>query len=197
MAGITEDNFEVLKNNLKKAIAESLGVDVDTIQLELESGVLGKKRTTRSQSTIKVIIEVTEQTNTGDVLDTANDATSFTTSLTTTMKKNNISEDIGITEISKPLVLQRKKLNLQITILLWLHYHFVAFYNYQNPLTKTPFAAVHCEWGEWVSGACSESCGDGIITKTRIKKVNESDGGECSGNHTDFLPCKGNECPGR
>ena len=118
MAGITEDNFEVLKNNLKKAIAESLGVDVDTIQLELESGDLGKKRTAQSQSTIKVIIEVTEQTNTGDVLDTANDATSFTTSLTTTMKKNNISEDIGITEISKPLVQQRKKLNLQIIILL-------------------------------------------------------------------------------
>ena len=122
MAGITEYNFEVLKNNLKKAIAESLGVDVDTIQLELESGDLGKKRTAQSQSTIKVIIEVTEKTNTGDVLDTANDATSFTTSLTTTMKKNNISEDIGITEISKPLVQQRKKLNLQITILLWLHY---------------------------------------------------------------------------
>ena len=122
MAGITEDNFEVLKNNLKKAIAESLGVDVDTIQLELESGDLGIKRSAQSQSTIKVIIEVTEQTNTGDVLDTANDATSFTTSLTTTMKKNNISEDIGITEISKPLVQQRKKLNIQITILLWLHY---------------------------------------------------------------------------
>ena len=103
---------------MKKAIAESLGVDVDTIKLELESRVLGKKRTTPSQSTIKVIIEVTEQTNTGDVLDTAKDATSFTTSLTTTMKKNNISEDIGITEISKPLVQQRKKLNLQIIILL-------------------------------------------------------------------------------
>ena len=114
MAGITEDNFEVLKNNLKKAIAESLGVDVDTIQLELESKVAVKKRTAQSQSTIKVIIEVTEQTNTGDVLDTANDATSFTTSLTTTMKKNNISEDIGITEISKPLVQQRKKYNIQI-----------------------------------------------------------------------------------
>ena len=112
MAGITEDNFEALKNNLKKAIAESLGVDVDTIKLELESEVLVKKRTTQFQSKIKVIIEVTEQTNPRDVLDTAKDATSFTTSLTTTMKKNNISEDIGITEISKPLVQQRKKLNL-------------------------------------------------------------------------------------
>ena len=118
MAGVTEDNFEVLKNNLRKAIAESLGVDVDTIQLALESRVVVKKRTAPSQSTIKVIIEVTAETNTGDVLDTANDASSFTTSLTTTMKKNNISEDIGITEISKPLVQQRKKLNLQITILL-------------------------------------------------------------------------------
>ena len=117
MAGITEDNFEVLKNNLKKAIAESLGVDVDTIQLELESKVAVKKRTAQSQSTIKVIIEVTQQTNPGDVLDTAKDATSFTTSLTTTMKKNNISEDIGITEISKPLVQQRKKLDLLITLI--------------------------------------------------------------------------------
>ena len=112
MAGVTEDNFEVLKNNLRKAIAESLGVDVDTIQLALESRVVVKKRTAPSQSTIKVIIEVTAQTNTGDVLDTANDASSFTTSLTTTMKKNNISEDIGIAAISKPLVQQRKKLNL-------------------------------------------------------------------------------------
>ena len=73
---------------------------------------------------------------------------------------------------------------------------YVVFYHYQNPSTKTPFAAVHCEWGEWVTGACSESCGDGIITKTRIKKVKESDGGKCSGNHTDFLPCKGHKCPG-
>ena len=112
MAGVTEDNFEVLKNNLRKAIAESLGVDLDTIQLALESRVVVKKRTAPSQSTIKVIIEVTAQTNTGDVLDTANDASSFTTSLTTTMKKNNISEDIGIAAISKPLVQQRKKLNL-------------------------------------------------------------------------------------
>ena len=112
MAGVTEDNFEVLKNNLRKAIAESLGVDVDTIQLALESRVVVKKRTAPSQSTIKVIIEVTAQTNTGDVLDTANDASSFTTSLTTTMKKNNISEDIGIAAISKPLVQQRKNLNL-------------------------------------------------------------------------------------
>ena len=112
MAGVTEDNFEVLKNNLREAIAESLGVDVDTIQLALESSVVVKKRTAPSQSTIKVIIEVTAQTNTGDVLDTANDASSFTTSLTTTMKKNNISEDIGIAAISKPLVQQRKKLNL-------------------------------------------------------------------------------------
>ena len=112
MAGVTDDNFEVLKNNLREAIAESLGVDVDTIQLALESSVVVKKRTAPSQSTIKVIIEVTAQTNTGDVLDTANDASSFTTSLTTTMKKNNISEDIGIAAISKPLVQQRKKLNL-------------------------------------------------------------------------------------
>ena len=117
MAGVTEDNFEVLKQNLKKAIAESLGVDVDTIQLALESRVVVKKRTAPSQSTIKVIIEVTAQTNTGDVLDTANDASSFTTSLTTTMKKNNISEDIGIAAISKPLVQQRKKLNLVITLI--------------------------------------------------------------------------------
>ena len=75
--------------------------------------------------------------------------------------------------------------------------NYVVFYNYQNPLTKTPFVAVHCEWGEWVTGACSESCGDGIITKTRIKTVKESDGGECSGNDTDFLPCIGYKCPGR
>ena len=115
MAGITEDNFEVLKNNLKKAIAESLGVDVDTIQLELESEVVGQKRTAQSQSTIKVIIEVTEQVNTGDVLDTANDASALTSSLSTNMKKNNISEDIGIAAISKPLIKQRKKLNLLIT----------------------------------------------------------------------------------
>ena len=59
MAGVTEDNFEVLKDNLRKAIAESLGVDVDTIQLALESRVVVKKRTAPSQSTIIVIIEVT------------------------------------------------------------------------------------------------------------------------------------------
>ena len=112
MGGINEDNFDVWQENLKKAIAESLGVDEDTIELELESRTVLERREVQVQSKIKVIIEVTEQVNTGDVLDTANDASALTSSLSTNMKKNNISEDIGIAAISKPLVKQRKKLNL-------------------------------------------------------------------------------------
>ena len=121
MAGITEHNFEVFKDTLKKAIAESLGVDEDTIELELESRTVLEKREVQVQSKIKVIIEVTEQVNTGAVLDTANDASSFNTSLTTTLKKNNISEGIGIAEISTPLVKQRKKLYL-LTTISWFYY---------------------------------------------------------------------------
>ena len=112
MGGINEDNFDVWQENLKKAIAESLGVDEDTIRLELESGIVLKKKEIQVQSIIKVIIEVTEKIDTETVLDAANDASSFTTSLSTTLKKNNISESIGITKISTPLVQQRKNLGL-------------------------------------------------------------------------------------
>ena len=112
MGGITEDNFYVWQENLKKAIAESLGVDEDTIRLELEPGIVLNMREIQVASIIKVIIEVTEEIDTETVLDAANDASSFTTSLTTTLKKNNISEGIGITKISAPLVQQRKKLSL-------------------------------------------------------------------------------------
>ena len=64
-------------------------------------------------------------------------------------------------------------------------------------LSHIPFVAVHCEWGEWAISACSVRCGSGTRTKTRTKVVEESNGGECSGNRTELIPCRENKCPGR
>ena len=125
MGGISVDNFESIRENLRKAIAESLGVDEEMVKLALESEDVIEKRDvqiqsrstsnneTQIQSTIKVIIEVTDETDTGSVLQTANDVSSFKTELTTSMKKHNISENIGVSEISQPNVEQRKEPNLK------------------------------------------------------------------------------------
>merc|ERR1711936_783254 len=39
--------------------------------------------------------------------------------------------------------------------------------------------AVHCIWDEWILGECSTTCGAGTRTNTRVKLVEESNGGTC------------------
>ena len=58
------------------------------------------------------------------------------------------------------------------------------------------FLAIHCMWGEWELGECSEECGDGQRTDTRVKLVEEQYRGTCSGQPSRIETCKIKECPG-
>ena len=56
---------------------------------------------------------------------------------------------------------------------------------------------VHCEWGEWTISECDKTCGGGIRTKTRVKKIEARNGGnQCNGPTTIDDICNSNECPG-
>ena len=55
---------------------------------------------------------------------------------------------------------------------------------------------VDCEWGAWVEGDCSTTCGTGEQTNTRTKLVKEAHGGKCTGGFTDVTSCLVAECPG-
>ena len=55
---------------------------------------------------------------------------------------------------------------------------------------------IPCEWGEWSLGDCSAECGTGTRTKTRVKTVDEANGGACIGEPTKTEECKDKECPG-
>ena len=55
---------------------------------------------------------------------------------------------------------------------------------------------VDCEWGGWVEGDCSTTCGTGQKLNTRIKLIEEANGGNCNGESTEVLSCLVVECPG-
>ena len=56
--------------------------------------------------------------------------------------------------------------------------------------------AIHCEWDEWVHGECSKTCGTGTRTNTRVKLVEEANGGSCTGQISEIEECSTNPCPG-
>ena len=55
---------------------------------------------------------------------------------------------------------------------------------------------IHCVWDEWKEGECSATCGTGTRTNTRSKLVTEANGGTCTGQPTEIMDCKIQECPG-
>ena len=55
---------------------------------------------------------------------------------------------------------------------------------------------VDCEWGDWVEGDCSATCGTGVQNNTRTKLVEEAHGGNCTGGYTNVTSCLVVECPG-
>ena len=55
---------------------------------------------------------------------------------------------------------------------------------------------VDCEWGDWVEGDCSATCGTGQQNNTRTKLVEEAHGGNCTGGYTNVTSCIVVECPG-
>ena len=56
--------------------------------------------------------------------------------------------------------------------------------------------AIPCEWDEWVIGHCSAECGVGTRTNTRVKRVEELNGGTCTGQPEEIEECMDKECPG-
>ena len=56
---------------------------------------------------------------------------------------------------------------------------------------------ITCEWSLWEAGDCSNSCGKGTRTKTRIKIMNnEMSGSKCEGRNIMVEPCVKETCPG-
>ena len=57
------------------------------------------------------------------------------------------------------------------------------------------FHSVDCQWGDWIQGECSESCGGGVQTNNREKLTIELFGGEpCQGEATEEKECNVHEC---
>ena len=56
---------------------------------------------------------------------------------------------------------------------------------------------VPCEWGDWIVGDCSQSCGGGTRTRTREVKVSAQYGGEeCNGPTSIDESCNLQNCQG-
>jgi len=63
--------------------------------------------------------------------------------------------------------------------------------------------AIHCVWDNWAIGSCVTQteledgtyCGPGTRTNTRVKLVEESNGGTCDGEYEAILECMDKECP--
>ena len=59
-------------------------------------------------------------------------------------------------------------------------------------------SVVDCKWDDWQIGDCNQSCGGGIRTNTRVKKVDEQHGGvECTGDSSVTESCNIQTCPGK
>ena len=104
MAGVSKTNFVSLKGNLSAAIAESVGIYKDIVELAIKSKNVAENKDFNE----RVVIKITEEIDMVAVWKTLNDTTSFTKDLTTSMKMKDILKDVQVTKISKPLVEKRK-----------------------------------------------------------------------------------------
>ena len=55
---------------------------------------------------------------------------------------------------------------------------------------------VNCQWSAWQIGPCSATCGDGTRRNTRLKIVDDKNGGECIGEDVEEQYCKKEYCLG-
>ena len=55
---------------------------------------------------------------------------------------------------------------------------------------------VQCEWGGWLDGGCSRTCGGGTATMFRTK-IQIEVGTRCKGEHFKQIKCNTEECPGK
>ena len=58
------------------------------------------------------------------------------------------------------------------------------------------FAEKPCEWGSWTEGSCDRTCGGGVRKDTRIKLVQEQNGGQCPDGDYRIENCNQQQCPG-
>ena len=57
---------------------------------------------------------------------------------------------------------------------------------------------VNCEWGDWIIGDCSQTCGEGTRTNTRAPKIVAEHGGEgCTGPRSITESCQLQNCAGK
>ena len=126
MTGVSRNNFVSLKGNLTTAIAESIGIDKDIIELPIRYQNGNEKKDVNEQPISRVVIKVTEDIDMVAVWKTTNDTLSFTEDLTTSMKMKDILKDVQVTKISKPLVKKRKWPNF-VTIVF-----MITFVNYKR-----------------------------------------------------------------
>ena len=64
-------------------------------------------------------------------------------------------------------------------------------------MSKVFLLVVDCVWDEWLEGECSATCGYGTKTKTRVKLVEESNGGNCTGEANEISLCMDVACPSK
>ena len=65
-----------------------------------------------------------------------------------------------------------------------------------NYISVILFVSVGCEWGQWVTGECSATCGEGIQTSTRtILRPAQYGGKACEGETSMEETCSNEECP--
>ena len=121
MTGVSRNNFVSLKGNLTTAIAESIGIDKDIIELPIRYQNGNEKKDVNEQPISRVVIKVTEDIDMVAVWKTTNDTLSFTEDLTTSMKMKDILKDVQVTKISKPLVKKRKWPNIMTIIFIKLN----------------------------------------------------------------------------
>ena len=95
-----------------------------------------------------------------------------------------------------------KKKNVQARIFLRYNTFMYEIKTPRTTITNTHQALIyyiahHCEWDEWIIGACSSSCGGGMRNNTRSKKASaEHEGNECDGVTSIMESCNVQECPG-
>lgn len=54
---------------------------------------------------------------------------------------------------------------------------------------------VDCQWGAWNEGQCDRTCGQGNRRRTRSLVVQAQNGGRCSGQPSQTVPCNSGPCP--
>ena len=70
-------------------------------------------------------------------------------------------------------------------------------YTYHNEIHPSIDHIVNCEWGDWIIGDCSQTCGEGTRINTREPKIVAEHGGvECIGPSSIAESCQLQTCAG-